>query len=68
MLYLGTPKSLQTKFSFSTFWFVIMGFFLNASKSLDINYNKFRFTVRVIINTSSNSFVFLPENVFSDFF
>ena len=50
--------------NFFTIWFLIMGLFLNASKSLGINYGKFRFTVRVIINTSSIVFCFILTTIF----
>jgi len=52
--------------NFFTIWFLIMGLFLNASKSLDINYSKFRFTVRVIINTSSIVFCFILTTIFKN--
>ena len=50
--------------NFFTIWFLIMGLFLNASKSLGINYSKFRFTARVIINTSSIVFCFILTKIF----
>ena len=49
--------------NFFTIWFLIMGLFLNASKLLGINYSKFRFTVRVIINTSSIVFCFILTTI-----
>ena len=39
--------------SFLTIWFVVMGVFMNISKSLDICYRKFGFAIRAVINISS---------------
>ena len=50
--------------TFFTIWFLIMGLFLNASKSLGINYGRFGFVFRVIINTSSIVFCFILTIIF----
>ena len=39
--------------NFLTIWFVMMGVFMNISKSLDISYSKFGFFIRAVINISS---------------
>jgi len=39
--------------NFLTIWFVMMGVFMNISKSLDISYSRFGFFIRVVINISS---------------
>ncbi|MDA8601865.1 MBOAT family protein [Gammaproteobacteria bacterium] len=39
--------------NFLTIWFVMMGAFMNISKSLDIRYGSFGFSSRAVINISS---------------
>jgi len=44
--------------NFLTIWFVMMGVFMNISKSLNISYSRFSFFVRAVINISSIAICF----------
>tara|TARA_B110000902_G_scaffold169684_1_gene193265 strand:+ start:471 stop:896 length:426 start_codon:yes stop_codon:yes gene_type:complete len=51
--------------NFLTIWFVMMGVFMNISKSLDISYNSFGFFIRAVINISSIASCFFLAKLFT---